>query len=366
MSNLLTASRLRTFRACPYKHHLMYDEGWRPVSVAEPLLVGTLAHAALEAYWLSLKHDPLARPEDRAAIAVEAMDRAAEKVPEDDERLPRLEAMRQLVWRYALVYGADDLARYEVLAVEVPFTLPLMNPATGGTSRTWLTAGKIDAVVREKHGAKRVLVVEHKTTSESIDDGDAGSYFRRLAMDAQVSAYYLGAEKAGIVPTGCLYDVLRKPAQRISAIPVLDENGQKVVLDAAGQRVRTKDGKKWRETGDSAAGYVVQTRPETVEEYGKRVADVLAAEPLAFLQRRDVARTDGDLADYLSETWTYGRIIAEQAKDARHPKNPDECHRFNVCPFWEHCAYKVNMADHPERWQKVDDVHPELPQGVAS
>jgi len=51
------------------------------------------------------------------------------------------------------------------------------------------------------------------------------------------------------------------------AVPLVDEQGAKIVHDATGQRVKNKDGKKWRETASTADGYVLQTRPETAQEY---------------------------------------------------------------------------------------------------
>ena len=51
MSNLLTNSRLRTWRDCRRKHRLMYIDGWRPIKQGEALRFGILAHTGLEAWW---------------------------------------------------------------------------------------------------------------------------------------------------------------------------------------------------------------------------------------------------------------------------------------------------------------------------
>lgn len=53
---VITNSRLKTFRACMYKHHLSYNEGIRKAGILEePLFVGSAMHSALEHYWLHLK-----------------------------------------------------------------------------------------------------------------------------------------------------------------------------------------------------------------------------------------------------------------------------------------------------------------------
>lgn len=48
---LLTASRLASFRACARLHHLRYDLGVRPAVDADTLRFGTLIHTGLEAWW---------------------------------------------------------------------------------------------------------------------------------------------------------------------------------------------------------------------------------------------------------------------------------------------------------------------------
>lgn len=347
MSNILTSSRLRTFRACAYKHHLQYNLGWRPRRTGEALIVGTIAHRGLNAYFGALM-DRASADEVRARTLA-AVDAACEHVPADDERAPRASMIRTLLWRYASLYAERDLAAYDVLAVELPFTIPLVNPDTGAASRTWVFAGEVDAVVRERFGARRVLIVEHKTTADPVNDESTG-YFRKLALDAQVSAYYMGAEKHGFTPEGCLYDVLRKPAHRLLRATPLEA------------RKYTQPTKK----DPTPRLYANQRdRDETCEEYEARVAEAIDGDVAAFFRRKDVSRTDDDLRDWLSEAWMYGRIIAEQGKAARHPRNTDECHRFSECPFWEHCAYKVALDQHPERWERLDNVHPELPEAAS-
>src|SRR3990167_5857191 len=113
----------------------------------------------------------------------------------------------------ALLCGYD--ARWldeaiETLAVEREFTVPLINPPTGAPSRTFVLSGKIDAIARFADG--RTVIVEHKTSSEDISPGS--EYWRRLTLDTQISAYYLGARSLGFEVDGCLYDVLGKPALR--------------------------------------------------------------------------------------------------------------------------------------------------------
>jgi hypothetical protein len=53
-------------------------------------------------------------------------------------------------------------------------------------------------------------------------------------MDSQVSTYYEGGRFLGHDVVGCIYDVVFKPRQRPGDVPVLDENGLKIVRDRDG------------------------------------------------------------------------------------------------------------------------------------
>ncbi|MCC7138139.1 MAG: PD-(D/E)XK nuclease family protein [Planctomycetes bacterium] len=347
MSNILTISRIRSRQTCARKHHYEYVEGWRPVQDAEYFVVGRAFHAGLEAWWDVVgggKLDPL----EAALAQVRGL-----AIDPDPFRLVVVEEMLRAYdrrWR-------PSAGRYVLLANEQSFTAPLINPATQAASRTWLLGGVVDKIVRDTETG-RVLIVEHKTTSEPIEDL-AHPYWAKLGMDAQISQYFIGATALGHEVDGCLYDVAKKPAQRPGQVAVVDD-GAKVVLGPDGQRVRTADGKKWRETGDSAKGYVLQTRPETPDEFRERVRAALEANIDRFLQRRDVARLETQLADHLHDVWSMGRQMADDERAGRAPRNPQACHAYGTCPFWLVCSTSSDPSDHAGVYVRVEDVHPEL------
>ncbi|MCA9316824.1 MAG: PD-(D/E)XK nuclease family protein, partial [Planctomycetes bacterium] len=261
MSNLLTNSRLRTWRDCKRRHRLLYLDGWRPRREDDAVSFGRLAHLGLEGWWK-------AAPEQRL---YEAMLRISGRAHD----LFQEAAVRELLRAYDERY-AGTMEGYDVLAVEATFTAPLLNPETGAASRTFLLAGKVDGIVRER-ATGRVLLLEHKTTSEAIEDATT-SYWRRLAMDGQVSHYYVGAESLGHRVEGCLYDVLLRP--RLKPLKATPEASRKY----------TKDGRLY------AAQREVD---ETPEEYAARLRADIAEAPAKYFQRREVPRTEDDLRDYL-------------------------------------------------------------------
>lgn len=261
---------------------------------------------------------------------------------------------------YDARWGAEP---YEVLAVEAEFRATLRNPTTGAASRTWTLGGKLDAIVRDPRNG-RVLIVEHKTSADDISPGS--SYWKRLKMDGQVSLYFEGARALGHEADGCMYDVLGKFGQRPSAVPVLDADGVKVVNDADGKRVRTKDGKKWRETGDTAQAFALQTRPETVDEYRARIVEVAAANPAAYFARGEVVRLEGEVADALHDVWQVGVQIREAANAGRYPRNPDACVRYGrTCEFFDVCVGEASLED-PSRFRQNEVIHTELTDADAS
>lgn len=342
---LLTVSRAKAARSCLRYHKLRYLDGYRPAREPDTTRFGTLIHHGLEAWWLA------PTPDERLDRALAAVDAAGEADPFE------LAKAEVLLAGYDTRWGDQD---YEVLGVEVEFLGPLINPITGSESKTWLRAGKIDAIVRER-AAGRVLVVEHKTSSEDIRQGS--EYWRRLRMDGQVTGYFEGARFLGYDVAGCLYDVVLKPAQRPSTtVPVLDAAGVKIVRDASGQRVRTKDGKKWRETADSEKSYVLQVRDETPEEYGARLGELVAGDVGAYFQRGEVARLETEMREGLLDDWHLAQSLREAIRLDRAPRNPDACVRYGrTCEFFDACTGAASLDDQA-RFTRTDDIHPELEQ----
>lgn len=125
---MLTASSARAYRACARKYFFAYEQGVRAKQDAGTLAFGKRVHRALEA-WLSRGYDL-----DAALATVRA--------GTYDHESAKLEAM---IVGYHVRWSDEPL---EVLAVEKEFVTDLTNPATGAKSRTWVMAGRIDAIVR--------------------------------------------------------------------------------------------------------------------------------------------------------------------------------------------------------------------------
>lgn len=332
---IVTNSECTTYRRCPREHHFRFTLGIAPLERAESLQFGTAIHEGLEAIWHGGEHE----------IGIWADWAASERA-------------RAMLDGYVLRWPSDA---YDVLGVEMQFDTALVNPATGEASDAYRLAGKLDALVRDDRGD--VWIVEHKTSSDDIVQGSP--YWAKLRLDSQVSTYMVGARALGYEPRGVIYDVLGKPRQRPLEVPIV-EDGAKVVLDANGARVRTKDGKKWRETGDAAQGFVLQTRPETREEYGARVREAIASDPDAFYQRGVVVRLADEEREAAEDTWQIVQRIDESRRTGIAPRNPDACSRFGrMCGYFAVCTRETTL-DNPLRYTHVDNVHPELELETAA
>lgn len=224
--------------------------------------------------------------------------------------------------------------------------LPLINPETGRTSRTFTQAGKFDGIVS---GYGKRLLLEHKSASEDIADPSA-TYWRRLAIDSQVSSYMLKSWQAGEKLDGALYDVIRKPAIRPKKLAKADLAEISAKGTYCGFEVAPAEYEAvLRGQGD-----------ETPYLYSLRVASEALAEPDRYYQRRMIPRLDDDVAEYAVELWAVADEIRLARVSGRHFRNSSACMEFSrPCEYLGICS----GYDQPDsgNWQRAADVHSELP-----
>jgi hypothetical protein len=205
---LLTNSRLKSYRACPRQHHYLYDLGYRPVSEAPALAFGTAVHRALEVYWRARQ----AGDGDPGSHAIETLDHCNEGRALDSYQRARALAM---VAGYCASWDQDAV---EVLAVEREFRFPLLNPGAANStgSRTFEMAGKIDLLVRLADG--RTAIVEHKCVAGDarILDHSTGTYERAADLFARGTAPLVTAVDA----TGAFVRTRALPLREASVRPI--------------------------------------------------------------------------------------------------------------------------------------------------
>lgn len=321
---LLTNSRLTTFRRCSLEQHLAYEEGIRPLGGSEEALrFGSLFHIGLAGWWLAYRY-----PGEQIDAAIEAM----RPLAIDDFDMARAGTlMRGYDARWC---EAEDI---EVLSVEQQFETELRNPLTGAASRTYRLAGKLDLVVLNR-GDGLVYIGEHKTSSADI--GPGSRYWEALRIDAQISTYFAGARALGYEPAGCLYDVIGKSKHA----PLL----------ATPEELR----KYTKKTGELYANQ--RDRDETADEYGLRLAEVICAAPDKFYRRGFITRLPEEEREAAFDAWQAARLMREARAAGIYPRNVNACERYGrMCGYFPVCTRAASLDD-ATMFERVDNVHPEL------
>lgn len=202
-------------------------------------------------------------------------------------------------------------------------------------------------------------MLEHKSTTDDITPG--GDYWRRVvAMDQQVSHYIGGMRAVGYDIVGAMYDAIRMPLQEPSKVPVLDPDGVKIVLNAAGDRQRTKDGKRWRQAPEPDSDQVLQTVLETPEAFERRVLTVIAEDFGRYYQRQRVVRLAKELHESAWDSWQTAATMRMAMNAKVFPRNPDSCMRYNrACEYLPICCGE-SSTDDLLLYRKAERNHEEL------
>ena len=349
---LLTHSRSDCFKTCRKKHWFSYELGIRRDVDAKALRMGTAFHSGLEALGNGLSIDAaLDLVHQEYAIRPEGFDEMDWLY--EEESVVRLVCGYQWRWQ-------DSPLKY--IATERQFELPLINPQTGKPSRNFNLAGKIDGIVELEDG--RIAVKENKLLGDDI--GPDSELWRRMRIDHQISLYVMASRRLGYQVDTVLYDATRKPTIKPTKVPILDDLGVKIVLDSAGNRVKTKDGKFWRQTGDTANGYVVQDRPMLADEWGDKLNEDIGVRPDFYFQRIEVPRIDQDLEEYEADLWDIAKTIRDAQLSGRwfRTVNKQTC---SYCPYFDLCANRGfdPNGQLPLGYIRLDNRHPELKESHA-
>ena len=353
--NLLTHSSMSCAKTCPRKFQYRYEIGIRRDRDAQPLRMGSAFHLGVE---LAAGGTPWPDAMQAAVAGYDTPEATEDWVA---ERTKVVELLNAYAWRWQAtpdmplgLYGGGGL---EIVANEQAFEMPITNPATGGTTQSFRLAGKIDKIVRLPDG--RLAVMEHKTTSDDLDA--SSDYWKRLRIDQQISTYYFAARHLGYDVETVLYDVVRKPLLDSLQVPILDSDGVKIVLDADGNRLRTADGKKWRESGDAAKGWRLQSRRQTPEEYGERLRADIGERPDWYFARMEIPRMQADLDEFAAELWQIQQQLRESQNHGRWFRNTSACISPYRCEYLDVCHGGLSVDGvTPNGFVRVNDLHPEL------
>jgi RecB family exonuclease len=301
--DVLTYSRISMRARCPQREYYHYTMLLRPKQVQWALDVGSAFHAGMEAW------NKGAGEEEAVAAALARLDEVAQRI-EDEAELDKLPVKRIQVEVMTRV-ATRRFERYEPVAVEREFDVPIKNPLTGRPSRTFRLAGKIDAVVRTPDG--KYWLFEYKSSGQTLEQ------FRlRYGLDSQISIYTLAAREAlGIEVEGALVRVLVK--------------------------TRTEP-----------------RRGETLEEYRERLMELYETESERLISEDLVIRTPEQLEQARRELWAEVQSRLFDAKLGVVRRNPQACTDFGGCPFRAAC---LGLPDWESQYYVSGTQHDELSRG---
>jgi hypothetical protein len=328
--NHLSQSGAGVFRDCRKMAHLRYELGIYPKEEDAVLSLGKLFHKSLEIFYLEILNGCDGPP------ASNWRDRLREILTKENPKQPTyIDVTIAMMARYLQKY--DDHIKWEVVGVEVPFSIPLINPDTGAASRSFVREGKLDLLIRKKNDGT-VWLVEHKSSSR-IDS----AYLRRLWLDFQITWYLEAAEKKyGIKIAGIIYNMIEKP-QTAKLVPGVGET-EAEFADRCKELKNPKAAKR--------------KLPETREDYLSRI-DAFYDDPTVF-SREEILLTREDIDLMLQESWDIGQAWLDARLKNRWYRNTSNCFKWNKpCQYLPICQSRDNPAVIEASYEvrkKVDDT----------
>jgi hypothetical protein len=351
MKKTLTHSSISTFKTCNYKYWLRYELGINKAEESKPLRFGSAYHRGLEL--LSNGHSFADACEDiRDGYA-------SIECPDPFMRFDldvECEQVLRLLAGHQAVYHHDPIEPVETeLAFEIQFS-------------DFVLAGKIDRIIR-RVVTGQLFIEEYKTTSDDL--APESDYWRKLTMNEQISRYTFAARKLGFNVAGVLFDVVRKP--KIEPRKLSQAETQGFLLNKAYCQstfdIRHHDdhllvdGEKVELIG-LKKGFTIR---ESVRMYGARISYEIANQTAAWFARREVSRSDDELANIEQAIRKEQKLITFCQRTGNWVQNGQACLTPYRCEFTPICFNRVNPVESiPSGFKRVENVHPELGEAYAT
>ena len=280
----ISYSDTTAWQRCPryYLHRCVFRRV--PVRESTALRVGTAWHTAMESYWTDGGGKP---------AAAKALQECAADIDEVD--CARLAAM--------LEHYAPPVERYEVRGIEQRLDMPIIDPDSGKRLRGVSFRGIADLVLWDKD-RRELVIVDHKTTSSQVIG--FGPFWQGLTINRQLT-WYRQAVGAHCV----IYDAAKKPNYKPSA-----------------------EDRKVAGGGD------------VLEAFRTRVSSIIAAEPEAWYQWREIRLTDDEICNAMRDLCAVVYQIRQAHQHNRWPCAPGQCvTRYGDCEYLDVCSGRARLDD---------------------
>jgi|SRR5882724_1774958 len=185
MRRVVRHSELKDGRQCPLKHRLRWIDGWTSDHESDPSRLGTAWHAVLQRHYglIRLQQQKYGYQAWRRTVLEEArldnvgsfhnevigqvwdfFNEVTETLTDEQDA-----TLRWMYEGYTERYGLDP--DWEVLMVETDLTVPFIEPS-GKKSTRFAYQFHADLVVRDHSLGGRVVVVDHKSTGQPLNQHD--------------------------------------------------------------------------------------------------------------------------------------------------------------------------------------------------
>jgi len=311
---ILTYSALKTFMSCRWKYNLRMNEGLTSLALDDNLFLGSVWHSVLEVWYGSGDNDS---KNERASLLI---DQSFPKHISDSRQKRDWHLCHAMFKGYINRYTEDE---FKVLGVEMEFVVPIINPATNRSSRTFELRGKVDGLAQLKQSGE-LFLLEHKSAAQIT-----GDYIERLPSDFQINLYAMALSrflKRKIC--GVIYSITRKASLKQSEGETEEQfEIRKAELIQKSKTGKTSAKRKIPETDDAF-------RERLIEKY--RDPEMYYREVL-YLSAEDAARTS-------SELWDITKLILAARRESTWIPNWDNCFKFGnqPCTYWPLCRSNNN------------------------
>lgn len=259
------------------------------------------------------------------------------------EKLILLNAFCAYKWKYP----QDE---YEVIAGEVPFSLPIIDPVTGKKLPKCRLDGMIDQIWRHKKTA-RIVIGEQKSTGRSLESGE---YWDVLKVSGQVQTYsyalwmlWVGGalKQYGLKPSDAVivqpvYDVWKKPSIKPKKLSMADSKkfietgeycGEKFLLGPLNE----VNGRPCvRESGAKEGTFAIR---ETPEMYAERLLRDITERPDFYFARKEIPVDEIDLQDFAENCVKLVKTIRHIEKENLWIRDSKGCKHPGKCDFYDAC-----------------------------
>ena len=328
---VLTYSAIKLFQGCRYKYNLRMNEGLAPLSQDDNLYLGSVWHSVLEIWYGTGDNNSKI---ERATLLI---NQSFPKRISDSRQKRDWHLCHAMFKGYINRYPEDE---FKVLGVEMEFVVPIINPATNRSSRTFELRGKVDGLSQLKQSGE-LFLLEHKSAAQIT-----GDYIERLPSDFQINLYAMALSrflKRKI--SGVIYSITRKASLKQSEGETEEQfEIRKAELIQKSKTGKTTAKRKMPETDD-------EFRERLIEKY--RDQEMYYREVL-YLSAEDAARTS-------SELWDITKLILAAKRESTWIPNWDNCFKFGnqPCMYWPLCRSN-NNTNVRENFYKIAPPNEEL------